>query len=111
MNTIGNPSDTGNPGRFMRDALLGAGSPALTRRHLHLSAEERIARGKAARQKAPRSSHGEWEPAANRQDPTALLEEQAESRVPELVPIRHGRMLVSPLTFFRSEWVTVQTGL
>jgi uncharacterized protein (DUF2252 family) len=80
---------------------LGAGSPALARRHLHLSAEERVARGRAARQKAPRASHGKWEPPANRQDPIALLEEQAESRVPELVPIRHGRMLVSPLTFFR----------
>ena len=50
---------------------------------------------------APRSSHGSWEPAPNRLDPVALLEEQAESRVPELVPIRYGRMLVSPFTFFR----------
>ena len=50
---------------------------------------------------APRSSHGSWEPAPNRPDPVALLEEQAESRVPELVPIRYGRMLVSPFTFFR----------
>jgi uncharacterized protein (DUF2252 family) len=50
---------------------------------------------------APRSSHGSWEPAPDRPDPVALLEEQAESRVPELVPIRYGRMLVSPFTFFR----------
>jgi uncharacterized protein (DUF2252 family) len=50
---------------------------------------------------APRSSLGEWRPAADRPDPVALLEEQAASRVPELVPLRYGRMLVSPFTFFR----------
>ena len=63
--------------------------------------EERAATGKAARAIAPRSGHGEWEPAADRRDPVELLEEQAASRVPELVPIRYGRMLVSPFTFFR----------
>ena len=67
----------------------------------HLTAEERAARGKAAREAAPRSAHGEWEPAGDRSDPVELLEEQAASRVPELVPIRYGRMLVSPFTFFR----------
>jgi uncharacterized protein (DUF2252 family) len=60
-----------------------------------------VARGKAARKSAPRSSHGKWAPAAGRPDPVALLREQAESRVPELVPIRYGRMLVSPGTFYR----------
>ena len=50
---------------------------------------------------APRSGHGEWEPASDRRDPVELLEEQAATRVPELVPIRYGRMLVSPFTFFR----------
>ena len=67
----------------------------------HPSAEERAARGKAARAVAPRSGHGEWEPASDRRDPVELLEEQAASRVRELVPIRYGRMLVSPFTFFR----------
>jgi uncharacterized protein (DUF2252 family) len=67
----------------------------------HLTAAERAARGKAAREVAPRSAHGEWEPASDRRDPIDLLEEQAASRVPELVPIRYGRMLVSPFTFFR----------
>jgi uncharacterized protein (DUF2252 family) len=57
--------------------------------------------GQAARLVAPRSGHGAWEPAADRPDPIALLAEQAASRVPELVPIRHGRMLVSPFAFFR----------
>ena len=67
----------------------------------HLIPAERAARGKAARAVAPRSGHGEWEPASDRRDPVELLEEQAASRVPELVPIRYGRMLVSPFTFFR----------
>ena len=49
----------------------------------------------------PRASHGDWEPAAHRPDPVELLEEQAQTRVPELVPIRYGRMLVSPFTFYR----------
>ena len=67
----------------------------------HPTPAERAARGKAARALAPRSGHGEWEPASDRRDPVELLEEQAASRVPELVPIRYGRMLVSPFTFFR----------
>jgi uncharacterized protein (DUF2252 family) len=67
----------------------------------HPSVEERAAKGKAARAAAPRSGHGDWEPASDRGDPVELLEEQAASRVPELVPIRYGRMLVSPFTFFR----------
>jgi uncharacterized protein (DUF2252 family) len=66
-----------------------------------LSLDERIARGKAARRSSPRSGHGRWEPAPGRPDPVALLQEQAATRVPELVPIRYGRMLVSPGTFYR----------
>lgn len=50
---------------------------------------------------APRSEHGRWQPAPDRPDPVALLEQQERERVPELVPIRHGRMLASPFTFFR----------
>jgi uncharacterized protein (DUF2252 family) len=67
----------------------------------YASADESAVAGKAAREIAPRSSHGEWEPAENRKDPVKLLEDQAESRVPELVPIRYGRMLASPFAFFR----------
>ncbi|MDH3680948.1 MAG: DUF2252 domain-containing protein [Acidimicrobiia bacterium] len=67
----------------------------------HLTVDERKARGKAARAEVPRSAHARWEPFAHRPDPVDLLEEQAESRVAELVPIRYGRMLVSPFTFFR----------
>ena len=67
----------------------------------HFTPEERAARGKAARAEVPRTSHAEWEPPPHRPDPVELLEEQGQSRVPELVPIRYGRMLVSPFTFYR----------
>src|SRR6187399_2317091 len=67
----------------------------------HFTPAERAARGRAARSEIPRSAHGAWEPAPMRRDPVGLLEEQAQHRLPELVPIRYGRMLVSPFTFFR----------
>ena len=67
----------------------------------HLSVAERAARGRAARAEVPRSSHAAFTPAAHRLDPVGLLQSQAASRVPELVPIRYGRMLVSPFTFYR----------
>jgi uncharacterized protein (DUF2252 family) len=67
----------------------------------HFTPDERAARGRAERTEVPRSIHGEWQPASDRRDPVDLLEEQAATRVPELVPIRYGRMLVSPFTFFR----------
>ncbi|MEI5585583.1 MULTISPECIES: DUF2252 domain-containing protein [unclassified Agromyces] len=57
--------------------------------------------GRAARARVPRSSHAGWSPPSDRTDPVALLEEQAVTRVPELVPIRYARMLVSPFTFYR----------
>src|SRR5690242_13817362 len=67
----------------------------------HLTKAEHIARGKAARAEVPRSSHATFDPPATRSDPVDLLERQAKTRVPELVPIRYGRMLVSPFTFYR----------
>jgi len=67
----------------------------------HLSVAERMAHGKAARDEIPRASHGGFEPSPTRADPIELLERQASTRVPELVPIRYGRMLVSPFAFFR----------
>src|SRR5215472_12564582 len=66
-----------------------------------LSVAERAARGKAARAAVPRSSHAAFDAPAVRPDPVALLEEQARSRVPELVPIRYGRMLASPFRYYR----------
>jgi uncharacterized protein (DUF2252 family) len=65
------------------------------------SADEREALGKAARTSLPRSRLGEWAPATGRPNPLAILEEQERSRLPDLVPIRHGRMAASPFAFFR----------
>ena len=67
---------------------------------LHFTAEERAVRGKAARAECPRTSHAGFELAHDR-DPVQILMDQAPSRIPELVPIRYGRMLVSPFTFYR----------
>src|SRR4051812_18020705 len=67
----------------------------------HLSVSERAERGKAARAEAPRSSHAAFERSAATGDPVDVLESQSAARVPELVPIRYGRMLVSPFTFYR----------
>ncbi len=67
----------------------------------HPTPPEREARGRAERSEVPRSSHGGWEAPTGRRDPVDLLEEQSATRLPELVPIRYGRMLVSPFTFFR----------
>jgi uncharacterized protein (DUF2252 family) len=66
-----------------------------------LTPSERTARGKAARAEVPRDSHAAFDPPPDRPDPIGLLEEQGKSRVPELVPVRYGRMMVSPFTFFR----------
>jgi uncharacterized protein (DUF2252 family) len=68
---------------------------------VHRSVQERAAAGRAARAAVPRSSHGEYEPAPDRQDPVALLQSQSATRVPELVPIRYGRMAESPFRFYR----------
>lgn len=65
------------------------------------TASERAAAGRAARGRVPRSQHGAWAPAADRADPAAILREQDASRLPELVPIRYGRMLASPFAFYR----------
>jgi uncharacterized protein (DUF2252 family) len=67
----------------------------------HLTVDERVARGKAARNEVPRSRHAEFVAPSDRADPIDLLEDQARTRVPELVPIRYGRMLVSPFAFYR----------
>jgi uncharacterized protein (DUF2252 family) len=66
-----------------------------------LQSGESAERGRAARATVPRAAHGDWHPAPDRQDPVAILSAQARSRVQELVPIRYGRMLVSPFTFYR----------
>ena len=67
----------------------------------HLSIDERRAKGSEARDRTPPSSHAKWVPAADRPDLVGLLEEQNATREPDLVPVRHGRMMVSPFTFYR----------
>ena len=67
----------------------------------HPSVEEREAKGKAARNRTSTSASAGWTPAPDRPDPVALLEEQNATREPDLVPVRHGRMMVSPFTFYR----------
>ncbi len=76
--------------RYQLDTGLGRVTPA-----------ERAARGKEARAAVPRDSHAVFDPGPGRPDPVGLLEEQAKARVPELVPVRWGRMMVSPFTFYR----------
>src|SRR6266581_2128846 len=68
---------------------------------VHPSLEERKAEGKAAREQTVPEGHTGWVAAADRPDPVALLEEQNVTREPDLVPVRHGRMMVSPFTFYR----------
>ena len=77
-------------GRYQLDSGVGRLTPA-----------ERAARGKEARAAVPRDSHAVFDPPPDRPDPIALLEEQATTRVPELVPVRWGRMMVSPFTYYR----------
>ena len=78
------------PGRYQLDTSAGLLTPA-----------ERAARGKEARARVPRDSHAVFDPPSDRQDPIGLLEEQSRTRVPELVPVRWGRMMVSPFTYYR----------
>jgi uncharacterized protein (DUF2252 family) len=69
--------------------------------HEILTSQEWEARGRARRQQVPRADHARWEPPPDRPDPVAILEEQAVTRVPDLVPIRYGRMLTSSFAYFR----------
>src|SRR5712691_5415142 len=71
------------------------------RKIAHPSIDDRKVRGWEARDRTSPSSHAKWRPAADRPDPVGLLEEQNVTREPDLVPVRHGRMMVSPFTFYR----------
>jgi uncharacterized protein (DUF2252 family) len=72
---------------------------------------ERAKRGKAARSAVPRASHAVYDPAADRPDPVDLLERQAATRLPDLVPVRYGRMLASPFSYFRGAALSMATDL
>src|SRR5271157_5349763 len=67
----------------------------------HHSRAELAAMGKALRDKCPRASHAEWKPPHNRPDPVRVVLKTDEGRIPDLVPLRHGRMVLSPFTFYR----------
>src|SRR5215475_3085693 len=69
--------------------------------HELLTPEQWKQRGREHRQEVPRLSHAQWEPPPDRPDPVDILEEQARTRVPDLVPIRYGRMIASPFAYFR----------
>ena len=77
----------------------------------HLTVDERRALGKAARERVSPSDHAGWVPATDRPDPVALLEAQDANREPDLVPVRHGRMMVSPFTFYRGAAKIMATDL
>lgn len=78
---------------------------------VHLSVAEREELGEEARARTAHALHTGWEPAADRPDPVALLEEQNKTRDPDLVPVRHGRMMVSPFTFYRGTATVMATDL
>jgi uncharacterized protein (DUF2252 family) len=82
-----------------------------TKKVAHLTPKERSQLGKEARARVPRSSQAAFEASRSRPDPVSLLERQAQTRVPELVPIRYGRMLVSPFTFYRGAALIMATDL
>jgi uncharacterized protein (DUF2252 family) len=84
-----------------RTARRASGSPARAAAGRYVRPADSEARGRSCRSETPRSSHEAWEPRSDRPDPIALLEEQAADRVPELVPIRYGRMSASPFAFYR----------
>jgi uncharacterized protein (DUF2252 family) len=87
-------STSAEPGAVSDEATMGG-------RRFIPSVEERMAEGKALRQQLPRSAHAGWSPPPDRPDPIKLLQAQDQTRLPELVPIRYGRMLASPFTFLR----------
>jgi uncharacterized protein (DUF2252 family) len=88
------PTMTEVPGQLTREYQLDTSLGRLTR-------ADRAARGKAIRAAVPRDSHAAGVPQSGRADPLSLLEQQETSRLPELVPVRHGRMMMSPFSYFR----------
>src|SRR3981189_2724275 len=76
-----------------------------------MTVKNQVAAGRAARKRAPLEAHAGWQPPRGRPDPIRLLEKQAETRIPDLVPIRYGRMLVSPFAFYRGAAVIMASDL
>lgn len=88
-----------------------APTPARTAPDSGRSFAERYAAGKALREACPRNSHGGWKPAAKRPDPVELVLAAEKGRVPELLPLRHGRMVRSAFTFYRGAALTMACDL
>jgi hypothetical protein len=82
-----------------REKTGGASAAAV--QQTSYAASERRAQGKSLRDRVPRESHAGWKPPKNRRDPVDLLIESNEGRLPQLIPIRFGRMMQSPFTFYR----------
>src|SRR5580692_2239129 len=100
MNATRNPAPRGSGRRFALDSAAG-----------RLTLAERAERGKAARSAVPRDSHAVYDPPADRADPVGLLERQAVTRLPDLVPVRYGRMLASPFSYFRGAALSMAADL
>jgi uncharacterized protein (DUF2252 family) len=100
MKATRNSVPPGSSRRFALDSAAGRLSPA-----------DRAERGRAARSAVPRDSHSVYDPAADRPDPVALLERQAATRVPDLVPVRYRRMLASPFSYFRGAALSMAADL
>src|SRR5271170_786481 len=100
MNATRNSVPSESSRRFALDSAAGRLSPA-----------ERAERGKAARSAVPRNSHAAYDLPADRPDPVGLLERQAATRVPDLVPVRYSRMLASPFSYFRGAALSMTADL
>jgi uncharacterized protein (DUF2252 family) len=100
MSAVRNSVPRGSSRRFALDSAAG-----------RLTLAERAERGKAARSTVPRNSHAVYDPPADRPDPVGLLERQAATRLPELVPVRYGRMLASPFSYFRGAALSMAADL
>jgi len=100
MNATRNSVPLGSSRRFALDSAAGPLTPA-----------QRAERGKAARSAVPRDSHAVYDPPADRPDPVGLLERQAATRLPDLVPVRYSRMLASPFSYFRGAALSMTADL
>jgi uncharacterized protein (DUF2252 family) len=93
--------ETGNPKQTPRKRSFSKQSPARQYPDAFIPSSERRAQGKSLRDIVPRQYNADWAPSPNRRDPIDVLEESNIGRIPELIPIRYGRMMKSPFTFFR----------
>src|SRR3984957_8441230 len=100
MNARRDPVPLRSSRRFALDSAASRLTPAA-----------RDGRGKAARAAVPRDSHAVYDPAADRADPVGLLERQATTRLPDLVPVRYSRMLASPFSYFRGAALSMAADL